>query len=274
MSSKIENLHTSIRRYCMERYCYWTKTYGELVSAGKDRSGSEYTKEALYTFPRYNVLDAILVEVERHRPVDFTSLDEARRVFKAVAAEAQSIFTQPPNGNVEQQAMNEEREALDNFIAKVTEDDLSLVEPLFYRRVLSADESAIIRDRLQMDWSVSQGYWYPLADRKREDIEAFQDTYFEKEVGTEKLHTIFRLHGIETLWEMREDGINFELELSVFEPYYNGYEGYWCDATFEWVIYASHESSITIGGWLLPEVKDVWSDWKERVWTTPFFDQR
>lgn len=272
MSNEVEKLHTAIRRYCMERYSYWTKKYGELASAGKDRSGYEYTKEALYTFPRYNVLNAILVEVERHRPVDFTSLNEAKRVFKNVATNAQNLFTQPPNGTLEQQAMDEEREALDHFISKVSEDDLSFVKPLFYRRVLTAEEGATIRDRLQTDWGVSQGYWYPLTDRKREDIEAFQDNYFEKEVGIETLRTIFRTHGIETLWEMREDGINYELELSVFEPYYNGNEGYWCDATFEWIIYASHESSVTIGGWLLAEVKDVWSGWKQRVWTTPVFD--
>jgi len=84
----------------MERYSYWTKKYGELASTGKDRSGSEYTEEALCTFPRYNVLEAILVEVERHRPSDFTSLNEAKRAFKDVAANAQSIFTQPPIGRI------------------------------------------------------------------------------------------------------------------------------------------------------------------------------
>lgn len=272
MSNQVKNLHTSIRRYCMERYSYWTKKYGELASVGKDRSGYEYTEEALCTFPRYNVLKAILVEVERHRPGDFTSLNEAKRAFRDVAANAQSIFTQPPIGALDQQAMNDEREALDNFISKITKDDLLLVEPLFYRRVLSAEESASIWDRLQTDWGVSQGYWYPVVDCKREDMEAFQDTHYEKEVGVEKLRTIFRTHGIEILWEMREDGINYELELSVFEPYYNGNEGYWCDGTFEWIVYASHESSITIGGWLLPEVKGVWSNWKKRVWTTPFFE--
>ncbi len=271
MSNEIEKLHTAIRRYCMDRYSYWTTKYGELVSAGEHRSGYAYTKEALCTFPRYNVLNAILVDVERHRPDDFISLDEAKRVFKAVVANAQNIFTQPANGNLEQQVMNEEREALSNFIAKITENDLSLVGPLFYRRVLTAEEGATIWDRLRMDWGIKEGYWYPLADRKREDIEAFQDAYFEKELGTEKLRTILHAHGIETLWEMREDGVNHELELSVFEPYYDGNEGYWCDSSFEWIIYASHESSITIGGWLLPEIKSVWSNWKERVWTTSFF---
>jgi len=274
MSSEIQKLHTSIRRYCMNRYSYWTKRYGELVSAGKDRAGYEYTEEALCTFPRYNVLNAMLVEIERQRPENFTSLNEAKRVFREIAASAQNVFTQPPHGSVERQVMNEEREALDKFIAPLPENDLLAVERLFYRRVLETEETEAIWGLLKTAWGITGGYWYPLAHRQRDDIEAFQDAYFEKEVGTEKLQTIFRDRGAETLLEMREDGINYELELSVFEPYYNGSEGYWCDGTFDWIIYASHESSITIGGWILPEIKKVWSNWKERIWTTPFFDQQ
>jgi hypothetical protein len=270
MPNEIESLHTAIRRYCFDRYSYWSTRYGELISRGADRIGSKYTEEALDTFPRYNVIDAILVEVERCRPQDLSSLDEAKTIFRAVCASAQSIFTQPPNGQLEQTAMNEERLALDNFIANLTLTDLSKVEPLFYRRVLTSEESAIWA-KLQRAWDIAGGYWYPLANLQRTDVEAFQDSYLDKEVGAEKLRTILRNHGVQTLFEMREDGINYELELSIFEPNYSRYEGYWCDVTFEWIIYASHESSITIGGWLLREVKSVWANWQERVWTTPFF---
>lgn len=273
MESEVEKLHTAIRGYCMDRYSYWTEKYGEIVSKGQDRAGYGYTQEALCTFPRYNVLNAMLVEVERHRPEDFTNLNEAKRAFRAAALNAQNIFTQPPNGDLEQKVMHEEREALCEFISQLSESDLLRIEPLFYRRVLSAEESNAIRERLKSIWRITEGYWYPLAQRERDDIEAFQDIYLEKEVGVEKLHSIFRNRGIERVWEMREDGINYELELAVFEPSYNGNEGYWCDETFDWIIYASHESSITIGGWLLPEIKNVWLSWKERVWTTPFFDQ-
>ena len=118
MIKEIEKLHTAIRRYC--RYSHWTKKYGELVAVGNHRAGYEYSQEALSTFPRFNVLNAMLVEVERHRPDDFTSLDEAKSIFKRVTANAHNIFTQPPNGDLEQQVMNNEREALDKFIARLT----------------------------------------------------------------------------------------------------------------------------------------------------------
>ena len=66
----------------MERHSYWTNKYAELSSAGKDRAGYGYTDEALSTFPRYNVLNAILFEVERYRPEEFGTLDEAKRFFR------------------------------------------------------------------------------------------------------------------------------------------------------------------------------------------------
>ena len=48
--------------------------------------------------------------------------------------------------------MNEERDALDNFISKITEDDLLSVEPLFYRRVLTAYPLGVcVREGLQPD---------------------------------------------------------------------------------------------------------------------------
>jgi hypothetical protein len=247
--NEVESLHTAIRRYCMDRYSYWTEKYGEIASKRKDSAGHGYTQEALCTFPRYNVLNAILVEIERHRPEDFTILNEAKDTFSAAARNAQTIFTQPPNGDLEQKVMHEEREALCEFISRLSERDLTRIEPLFYRRVLSAAESNIIWGRLKTIWRITEGYWYPLAERERDDIEAFQDAYLAKEVGVEKLHSIFRERGVERVWEMREDGINYELELAAFEPIYNGNEGYWCDETFDWIIYASHESSITIGGW-------------------------
>ena len=271
VGNEIHQLHTAIRRYCIDRHDYWTQKYGELRSRGKDRSGYEYTSDALRIFPRYSVLKAILVEVERHRPDEFVSLNEARQSLRKAVATAKSIFTQPPNGPLEREAMNEEREALDRFIADQNADELAAVEPLFYRRVLTANESSDIRQKLREIWGVAD-YWYPLDESKREDVEAFQDTYFAKEVGEEKLRTILRAHNVETFWELREDDINYESELSILWPFYNLNEGYWCDASFSWLIYASHESSITIGGWLLEEVRSVWPNWKNRVWTTPFFD--
>jgi len=272
INDQIEHLHDAIRRYCMDRHFYWSNKYRELDSARKNLTNNGYTDEALRTFPRYNLLNAILTETERYRPDEFKTFDEAKRFFGLVASEAENIFTKPPNGSIEQGVMNEERELLHKFINEITDKDLSLIEPLFYRKVLSSNESEKVREKIYQRWEVSKSYWYPLSQKKREDIEAFQDSYFENDIGAEKLKELLHNRGVKTVWEIREDGMDYEYELSIFEPYYNGAEGFWCDDKFDWIIYASHESSITVGGWLLPEIQEYWTDWQKYIWTSPFFD--
>ena len=270
MNTETQKLHTAIRRYCIQRHRYWTEKYGELESGG--RSGYAYTKESLQIFPRYNVLKAILVEVERHDPSNFKTLDEAKRKLGTAVSNAQDMFTEPPNGPIEQEVMKEERATLLRYIDQVTESDLASVKPLFYRRVLSPSESQEVWAKLQSAWNIKSGYWYPLADHPEKDVEAFQDSYFEKEVGFEQLRAMLHSKTINNVLELREYGPEYVIELSAFEPLYNGAEGYWCDESLTWIIYASHESSITIGGWLLEEIKRKWPSWKERIWTTPFFN--
>ena len=246
-------------------------TYQKLNASGSGFSFENgYSAEALATFPRYNVLNAILTEIERHRPSDFSNFDEAKGFFILAVKEAESLFTKPPKGDIENRVMNEERELLCQYITHLTDKDLSEIEPLFYHRVLSETESKEIRAKLKTIWNV-EGYWYPLTTWERDDVEGFQDSHFEKEFGFDKLKEILGNHNVTKIWEIREDDINYEIELSIFEPYYNGNEGFWCNETFDWLIYASHESSITFAGSILPEIKNNWSNWENRVWTSPFF---
>lgn len=266
MSNSIEKLHTAIRRYCMERYTFWTENYTKLNDSGKGFSFDEgYSNKALATFPRYNVMSAILTEIERHRPSDFSEFEEAKEFFKLAIKDAQNIFTEPPNEKIEEQAMNEERKLLCEYIETLDNEDLEYVEPLFYRYVLSEIERELIWGKLKDKWNhIGEGYWYPLTTWKMDGVEAFQDSYFEKEFSFEKLQDVLKELGTKKLWEFREDNINAEIELSIFEPCFT--ESYWFDESFEWLIYASHESSITFAGSILPKIKENWENWEERLW--------
>jgi hypothetical protein len=79
-------------------------------------------------------------------------------------------------------------------------------------------------------------------------------------------------HGIGNVWELRESGMGYEIELSLLKPFYNLNEGYWSSNSMDWIIYVSHESSITVGGWLLEELEAIWPNWKSRIWTSPFYE--
>ena len=53
--------------------------------------------------------------------------------------------------------------------------------------------------------------------------------------------------------ELREFGEwGCEQSVSALEPAYTGEEGYWTSSSSDWLIYASHESSISLAGeWLV-----------------------
>jgi hypothetical protein len=267
--NKIEKLHTAIRHYCIKNYRFWSNKYYELDKTIK--VDNDYTNEAYSIFPRYNILNAILIETERFQAKDFSNFEEAKEFFCLISKEANSIFTKPTNNEIEEKAQDEERQKLFDFINRLTESDLEKVEPLFYRRVLSEEESQYLYKKLKLKWNVD-GYWFPLQIQKPENTEAFQDKYFEEEFGFERTRQTLIQQGVRKVFELKEDNINYESDVSVFEPCYNGVEAFWFDEGFEWLIYASHESSITFAGSVLPKIKESWLNWQERVWTSPFFD--
>jgi hypothetical protein len=266
-------MHTAGRRYCMERRAFWCARYAEMVRAGGDREndGYHYTPEALATFPRYNVLAAIRVELEKLDPIQLPGVEETRELLVLAGRIAQSGFTQAM-GPIDARAMQEEREAFCRYIEELGLSDLAMVTPLPYRRALSAGESEAVWRRLEIRWQISRDdhYWYPLSDSAPPEVAAFKADRFAEAATKKELQRILAGHGIERLWEMREDSENYELEVALFEPCYNGAEGFWSAGELDWIIYASHENSVTVGGWLLGEVKAIWPEWQTHVWTGIF----
>jgi len=143
-----------------------------------------------------------------------------------------------------------------------------------HERILPKSEADVLRKRMASAWGVDTGYWWPLSDPRPPHAEGFQDYYFEREFGYAALRRIFAEHGVTSAFEFREDGEAYVVRVATFEPCYTGLEGFWTSDRFDWILYASHESSVTVGGeWLLPAVQAAWPSWKRRVWTSPF-DER
>jgi len=265
-------LHTAARRYCLEHHALWWERYITIMRSGADRQpdGYHYTAEALATFPRYNVLHAIRVELERIDPATLADLEETRQLLILAGQTAEDDFTRRPIGQIDQRAVAEEREAFARYIAALAPSDLRAIEPLPFRRVLTREESQQVWSRFRERWQINQGYWYPLAHCTLSDVVAFRARAFEQAVPTDRLQDILRSHGIERVWEFRESGPEYEEDVSLFEPCYSGAEGYWSSGLLEWIVYASHEDSVTVGGWLLKELKPLWPTWEHDAWTGPF----
>jgi hypothetical protein len=261
-------VHTAARRYCLKRYAQWSEIYAEIVHRGRDRErgGYHYTPEALGTFPRYNVLEAIRVELERIDPVELGDFEATKARAIRAGQTANDDFTRNPIGSIERKAIADERAAFCGYIAGLSHADLRTVEPLPYRRVLAADESESVWGRLREHWQMPGGYWYPLADCMPLDVAAFDVDAFNEGAPPDRLQAILKRRGLVRVWELREYGPEYEQDVSLFDPHYNGAEGYWSSGALDWIVYASHESTITVGGWLLEEVKALWPSWQAHLW--------
>jgi hypothetical protein len=128
-------IHTAARRYCIERHAHWADRYAEIVRrrGDRERDGYNYTPEALSTFPRYNVLNAILVELERIDPEQLGELSAAKTRLLHVGETANDDFTLTPIEAIDERATAEERAAFCSYLGDLSPVDLGSVEALPFR---------------------------------------------------------------------------------------------------------------------------------------------
>lgn len=262
-------LHNLALRYCIERHSYWCEQFSEIVRIRGERQsyGYNYTEEALATFPRYNVLNAIRVELERIDPGKLIDEDSTRNLLILAGQAAEDVFTRPPAGDIEARVMDEEREEFCRFIGALKPSDFDNIEKLPNQRVLTEAEAKSIWARVRSKWQIQKGYWCPLTDCDLPNVIAFDAEAFHNALPQVALHNILSARGIKGVFELREYGPEYEQDLALFEPSYNGAEGYWISYDLDWIIYASHEGSITVGGSILEELKAIWPEWKSHLWT-------
>ena len=119
-------LHTAARRYCLGRHAFWCQRYSEIVrkKGDRQRNGYYYTPEALATFPRYNVLNAIRVELERIDPAKLGEPEDTRVLLILAGETALDDFTQLPIGEIDERAMAEERSEYCRYIGGLELSDL------------------------------------------------------------------------------------------------------------------------------------------------------
>jgi hypothetical protein len=275
-------LHTAARRYCLDRFADWIEAYKELQAkenwqvSNFFKASRDYSEDAYKVFPRYRFDAAIQVEVERLTPSSFGSLEELRsRLLEACAAAENRLmaeFSKP----TAKKALREEAVDYGAYIQVLNESDLINVEPLPFRRVVTDEESKQFRKQLKEVWDIGKGYWFPLRPGPvPQNVIAFHADYFGQMSGAEVLREALRSRGISRIFQLHEFGPSepdYEIELSIFEPSYaGGGEQYSISKQIDWVVYASHESSVSVcGEWLTDVFKREWPEWSSRIYGGPF----
>lgn len=157
---------------------------------------------------------------------------------------------------------------------------------------LSTKETEVIRKRLNkvlqstlQDRKIPT-YWYPLFEvKKYVSVLAFHSEFFDDDNRMQILSSIFQNRGIDKVirlpefnnaniindfinsYLLKEDEYGFEL------PYMS--ECYLFDKNKDWLIYTSHEHTITFAGkWLVNEIKAAMPDYRDGIWCRHIHDNR
>ena len=227
-------LYQQARRYLTARHAWLKEQYGLLPRDGRRADGYHYTTEAKRIFPRFHVADAILVEVERLDPDRLPRADAVVRALLAAADGAESVFTEPPHGAIEVDAMARERELFTANVRRWAAQPDLRADPLPCRRVLAPGEAAAWRTALQQRCGVRDGYWHPLLDSPvPPDVLVLTDEAMWDDDGVAQVRRVL-------------DGLGRAR-----------------------IAYASHEGTVAFGGVLAAELLAPWpavDDWRWPGW--------
>lgn len=268
--NSLQTLHCAARQYCIDTATSWRHHYAQLVANDKAAVSSPgggwcHTADACDIFPRFDVLDAIRRDVECLLPTDFKSLDDERGILELAGFTAQSHFTNFTDP-VAIAAAEDERQRFALFVRTLDEAHIAVQRELPLHRILGAPEHKDLHDRVAQRW----GNWYG-GFRDREDSDLAVVTLHVEAMNDPESYHFLRTFLIERdvtrLFELREYGDGFEMDTELAGFTYNGAEGFWTGDDFGWLVYASHESSITFGSaWLVEKMRTVVPEFERYIY--------
>jgi hypothetical protein len=275
-------LHTAARAYCQDRFREWMETYKDLQIKEKwqvenlFKPGWDYSAEAYRIFPRYRINAAIQIEVERLTPNSSSTFEELRCQLVRACDVAKARLDAELNNSNAREALGEEADDYRAYIQVLVEADLTDVLPLPFKRVITEEESKKLWKQLKAAWDIGGGPWFPLKEGQvPPHLITFHCDYFGAMSGAQLLRKTLETRGITRIFQLQEfcpPEPEYEVELSNLEPAYgSGGEQYSTSDPTDWVVYASHESSITVcGEWLTTVFKEEWPEWSKRVYGGPY----
>jgi len=241
-------IHNHALKYCSDRYHYWVEKYQNNSNTAPNRYQSSHINSDLdyNLFPRYNVQRAILTAIESVDPRIQIPESGMRELLILAAQTGESVFTEKPKNSFEKNAIAEEREITVAYFEKLRPDPGEILLPFRYR--FSNNESIKFRTSTFEFWNINDSYWYPLSESDKKDIIALQADIFLENFHFNITQTLNDLYPEEHIYEIDEDESVTEMDIALLDCYYGGSEKYWTNKSRQWIIYASHENSLTLGG--------------------------
>lgn len=240
----IEALITAARRYCKDHYAYWATRYSR-ERTGQDFPEYTYSDSDYNLFPRYHALAAILGEIEMLVDNAYPDLSVCRDTLIRIGSHAESPFTLIEDNAIEKAAILDERNKFNLFIQSITPEELAQVTPLPYRRRLNEEEKEAVQQRLLEQWNYDGEYWDPIVDKSTSEV-LFLPKNQLTTADYQAIIDFINSYAAPHLLEATEEGAFTEIAHSEFHP--DCYETMYCDEHYDWLIYGSHEATITFAG--------------------------
>ena len=135
---------------------------------------------------------------------------------------------------------------------------------------LSQKDTDIIRSSMKKEWQWSSKYWHPLHPTKRTDVLALDSRILRSELNDDAIIEILQSFGTTLLYRLCEYDPSEQLTLDELPFVIGASEVVICPPDFSWVIYSSHESTITFGGAaLIHAVQTAIPSWPNALWPSP-----
>jgi hypothetical protein len=265
-----KSLHTAARRYCLERGARLRRR----AILERWRAPAVQAMPIPDAFGVAGVPDGILWHLDQWTPGDHEAPEDVRARILAASHVLSSEVTIPPAVLL---ACETEGQRFRRFVEPRRIDELPAVEPLGFCRSLSAAKSPRVRAQLAARWGIAprEHYCYPLIGRPPSEMLALQSEYCYLEVPPAALQEMLYRHGVTKVWVVTEFGPSAqepdkELDTDRFdlaEVMGSGVESYAASKEDDWLIYVSHEHSITFAGaWLGAAVPEFWPAWSRRTY--------
>jgi hypothetical protein len=123
-----------------------------------------------------------------------------------------------------------------------------------------------VKNHLKKKWNINPyDFWIPLYGKPIENMIYFETDSFENRFGYGKLNQIIKeinRGNIYSFNEAREENIYSEILIKE----YNSPDIFFTNENADWVIYQTHEETISFAGKeLIDKIKLLWKNWEDYV---------
>jgi len=235
------------RNYCHDNFCYWYDKYQN--KRFNNDYPNAYTDKDYDLFSRYIKLRSILKGLDLLTGWKYKTLNSCVQSLLEAADYQENLLCNQTTSNAEAAAIMDEKRKYQEFILSLSESDLmkASVKNIAYKKKLGKHEAEKVRKELHVKWNYNGDYWCPLIG-----VEPIKTLFlmkkniipFKKDIIDKVMHISKRRY-----YEIEETGDDYKYSIHSFDL--DLYETICCDNTFSWVVYGSHENTISFGGELL-----------------------